>query len=125
MPFTLDRYEVGKVLSGEASAVSRLYDATVGCPHAPGTKIVLTSPHAPAPVTGLPTQDNPIAMATITAVQTETVDARKRNERAAVMEGFESATAWYTHFRQLYGDLHDDTPITRLTFRIEQMYTKK
>lgn len=125
MPFSLDRFEVGKVLSGEASAVSRLYDKDVGCPHAPGTKIVLSSTHASAPVEGLPTTDNPVAMATITGVQTETVDARKRNERAAIMEGFESAVAWYTHFRQLYGDLSDNTPITRLTFRIDEMFTKR
>jgi len=125
MPFSLDRFEVGKILSGEASAVSRLYDQNVGCPHATGTKIVLSSTHAPAPVPGLTTVDNPVAMATITGVQTETVAARKRNERAAIMEGFESAVAWYTHFQQLYGEQRDDVPVTRLQFRIEDMYTKK
>ena len=67
-------------------------------------------------------------MDTLNGRDVVTIADLARDEIGAVLDQarrFESAVAWYTHFRQLYGDLSDNTPITRLTFRIDEMFTKR
>jgi hypothetical protein len=119
MPLTLSRFETGKILSGEASAVSRLYEPAAGCPHQAGTVVILSSTHA-----GNAGQDTPIARATITGIEKQTVMARKDNANLAIREGFDDARAWYVHLQQLYGEVADTTPIHRLQFRIEEILKK-
>jgi hypothetical protein len=124
MPITLDRFETGKILSGEATALSRVYDRETGCPHVPGTVVVLASPHVP-PLPGVALgPDTPVARATITAVDRAGVGERRQDDRRALLEGFEHARAWYVHFQSLYGPMSDMTPVNRLTLRLDEVFKR-
>jgi hypothetical protein len=122
MPVTLDRFETGKILAGEATAISRLYDKDGGCPHAPGTVVMLASPHAP-PLPGATFgPEVPVARATITTVDRTGLGERRQDDRKAILEGFEHSRAWYVHFQQMYGPMNDMTPVHRLTLRIDEIF---
>jgi hypothetical protein len=124
MPITLDRFEVGKVLAGEATAISRMYDKDGGCPYTPGTVVVLASPHA-SPLPGVTLgPEHPVGRATVTAVDRAGLGERRQDDRKAILEGFEHARAWYVHFQQLYGPMNDMTPVHRLTLRMDEIFKR-
>jgi hypothetical protein len=121
MPVNLTRFETGKVVSGESSAISRRLDDSVGPVFKAGDKVMLTSRFIkPGEV-----ESTPVAEATITGVTVESLSVRKEDKLAAIREGFDDGNAFYRHFIQLYGDCNDHSRVVRAQFRIERMLLPK
>lgn len=112
MPITTSKYELGKILSGEADGVTRMFSGP--CPFNVGDETWLADSQTPG-------EGNAFAMVTIKTIRPCTVAERMQDERLARMDGFTSANAWTAHFERLYGAQKGDTQLYRFQFLFKEM----
>lgn len=115
MPLTCSQIETKSIIDGSSDGVTRMYPT--GCPHQPGTQIILTSRF----LAGHRDQDLAFARVTVKSIRPETVERREKDDKLAKMEGFTSGREWAIYFRKMYGPVAGGQECFRLQFRIDKM----
>ncbi len=114
MPTMTTMIETKKILSGKSDGITRLLRQ--GCPYQPGQNLLLAYDE---PVTH---NQVPYAMVQIRSIRPGSVGERKHDDRLAKMEGFTNGSAWYNHFRKLYGDSDPSAQCHRIQFTVIKLY---
>ena len=116
--FSCNRNETRRILEGKAVGAVRKYDPKVGCPHKPGSELILTSKFMP----GFEGQSVPFAKAEITSVRPGTAAQFRKDDHIGQMDGYKNAAAWWAYFSgQMYAGIKDSEPLHHVQFRILEM----
>jgi len=115
--FSCNRHETRCFLEGRATGAVRRYSEDHGCPHEPGSEIVLTSPFLDGKGTHIP-----FAKAVVISVRPGTLAQFARDEGIARMDGFRVAKEWESWVKKiLYPGIHDDAKVYHLKLRLSDV----
>jgi hypothetical protein len=115
--FSCNKHETRCFLEGRATGVVRRYSEEHGCPHEPGSEIVLTSQFLDGKGTAIP-----FAKATVVSVRPGTIAQFERDSGIARMDGFGAGKEWKSWAKKmLYPGIHDDAKVYHLKLRITEL----
>lgn len=119
--FSCNRHETNLIMQGKFGGAVRKYDPKSGCPHKPGSKILVSSKFTREN----PGKDTPIAEGMVVSVRPGTVGEFKKNDSLAKLDGFANAQSWYTYFaRHVYPGVRDDEQVFHVQMRLTQIEKK-
>jgi len=115
--FPCTRYETKMIMEGKVVGFARKYPG--GCPHSPGSEIILTSKYLDRSGRNIP-----FAKVEVQTVRPGTVGSFRRDSIIAEMDGYGSGEHWFGQMRQMYGGLKSDEEMYHMKFRVKEIDKK-